>query len=206
LHLEVYDALLEEGFTVSRVEVGEDTWLSGKQLDEVDLPSEGVLVPSIERPDGSRVGAPRGRYTVHAGDALVPYGKREKLTELKTRQSGRPGDAAHERKQDHPVRELLFNVVKHADADRATLRAWKREGGACRVAVHDDGTGFDVDEAMARPAEGAASTRTGLGLRETRERLRLLGGELGMTSSAERGTTAEISLPERAESPTPAAA
>jgi hypothetical protein len=179
---------LEEGFTVSRVEVGEDTWLSGKQLDEVDLPSEGVLVLGIERPDGSRVGA------------------REELTQLKTRQSGRAGDAAHERKQDHPVRELLVNVVKHADADRATPRAWEREDGACRVAVHDDGTGFDVDEAMARPAEGAASTRTGLGLRETRERLRLLGGELGMTSSAERGTTAEISLPERAESPTPAAA
>ena len=141
---------------MSRVEVGEDTWLSRKQLDEVDLPSEGVLVPSIERPDGSRVGAPRGRYTVHAGDALVPYGKREELTELKTRQSGRPGDA-----------------------DRATLRAWESEDGACRVAVHDDGTGFDVDVAMARPAEGAASTRTGLGLRETRERLRLLGGESG---------------------------
>jgi len=82
----------------------------------------------------------------------------------------------------------------------------KHAGGACRVAVHDDGAGFDVDEAMARPAEGAASTRTGLGLRETRERLRLLGGELGMTSSAERGTTAEISLPERAESTAPAAA
>jgi signal transduction histidine kinase len=59
---------------------------------------------------------------------------------------------------------------------------------------------------MARPAEGAASTRTGLGLRETRERLRLLGGEIRMTSSAERGTTAEISLPERAESTALAAA
>jgi signal transduction histidine kinase len=57
----------------------------------------------------------------------------------------------------------------------------------------------------ARP-EGAASTRTGLGLRETRERLRLSGEKLRMISSAKCGTTAEISLPERAESTAPAAA
>jgi signal transduction histidine kinase len=57
----------------------------------------------------------------------------------------------------------------------------------------------------AKASTSANSARTGLGLRETRERLRLLGGKLGMTSSAERGTTAEISLPERAESPAPAA-
>lgn len=101
LHVKDYHALLdlEEGFTVSQIGVGEGTWLAGQKLEELDLLNEGILVLSIQRPDGSRVGAPRGRYTIHAGDRLVLYGKRDKVNELRKRRAGRAGERVHKREQ-----------------------------------------------------------------------------------------------------------
>lgn len=101
LRVKDYHALLglEEDFAVEQTKVEGGTWLAGKQLDEMNLMSEGLLVLSIHRPDGSRVGVPRGHYTVHAGDTLVLYGKRNEIRELKHREAGRTGEAAHEREQ-----------------------------------------------------------------------------------------------------------
>lgn len=93
---------LQEEYRVSRVPAGEDSWLAERRLEELDLPEEGVLVLGIERADGSYVGAPRGRYTIHEGDVLVLYGTEESLDELNERLAGAEGEAAHERaKRDH---------------------------------------------------------------------------------------------------------
>ena len=41
------------------------------------------------------------------------------------------------------VRELLFNIVKHARADRVYLSV-KRDNGTMRIDIQDDGVGFDT--------------------------------------------------------------
>jgi PAS domain S-box-containing protein len=80
--------------------------------------------------------------------------------------------------------EALHNVVKHANADTATLRIW-REGDRISLTVTDDGAGFD-------PAD---VPRGHLGLIGMRQRVDLVGGELRVESDAGQGTTIAASVP-----------
>jgi CheY-like chemotaxis protein/anti-sigma regulatory factor (Ser/Thr protein kinase) len=87
------------------------------------------------------------------------------------------------------VRELLFNSSKHAGTDEARVHV-ERETGRIRVAVADEGVGFDsaaLDEYCI--ASG------GLGLWSLRERVEALGGKLEVESQPGRGTRITIILP-----------
>ena len=86
------------------------------------------------------------------------------------------------------VQEAVSNVVRHADAARLTVQVETRPGYAA-VAVIDDGNGFDVAEKLVpRPTSG-------LGLLSIRERAKLLGGTLNVTSQTERGTALHVVIP-----------
>ncbi|HEX7485218.1 MAG TPA: response regulator [Vicinamibacterales bacterium] len=99
------------------------------------------------------------------------------------------------------VRELLFNVVKHAKVRSAEVRVG-REDRIVRIAVSDDGAGFDAAEVRAR--EGTSGS---FGLFSLRERLEALGGNLDVDSAPGRGTriTIRAPIPEPSVSATPAA-
>jgi PAS domain S-box-containing protein len=84
--------------------------------------------------------------------------------------------------------EALHNVVKHANASNATIRI-VRETDRVRLAVTDDGAGFDPD----------AVPRGHLGLLGMRQRVDLIGGELRVQSRAGKGTSVEASVPLDAE-------
>ena len=84
------------------------------------------------------------------------------------------------------LRELLFNVVKHAGTGQATVRA-RRDGEAVVVVVEDDGDGFDPSTATS--ADG------GLGLFSVRERIEMAGGRFDMDSEPGRGTRVTITVP-----------
>ena len=77
------------------------------------------------------------------------------------------------------VRELLFNVVKHAGVNEAQVRLL-RQGENLRVEVSDAGRGFDSD----RP-QGSG---TDFGLFSIRERLGYLGGHMDINSAPSQGT------------------
>ncbi|WP_322011637.1 cache domain-containing protein [Paraburkholderia sp. J12] len=72
------------------------------------------------------------------------------------------------------AQEALTNIVRHAQAPRATLTLELARGGVT-LTVADNGRGFNVEEAQADP-------RAGLGLRNMRERLESLGGRLTLSS------------------------
>ena len=84
------------------------------------------------------------------------------------------------------VRELLFNVVKHAGVTGATVTLAEAEG-QLSIAVRDGGRGFDPTM-----LEGAA---TGLGLSGIRKRLELFGGRLEVNATPGEGTQVTIILP-----------
>jgi len=81
------------------------------------------------------------------------------------------------------VRELLFNVVKHARVKSARVTASRGPDGRVRIVVSDDGVGFDPPAALAR-----AGTTGGFGLLRIRERMAMFGGELVMESAAGSGS------------------
>ncbi|HEX5192049.1 MAG TPA: GAF domain-containing protein [Solirubrobacteraceae bacterium] len=81
------------------------------------------------------------------------------------------------------VQEALTNAVKHGEAARADVAVVLRDG-CVRVAVTDDGAGFDPSAAT-----------SGFGVAGMRERAELLGGTLSMHSKPGEGTTVAVTLP-----------
>ena len=99
------------------------------------------------------------------------------------------------------VRELLFNVVKHAEVEQATVRLSHVEPDFIRIDVIDQGVGFCV--ACAEENKGAVvdPAAGGFGLYSVRERVRLFGGKLEITSERGGGTCATILVPATAGLP-----
>ena len=87
----------------------------------------------------------------------------------------------------HIVVEALNNVVKHAAATRVALHLTQADGYV-RLRIVDDGQGFDP-----------AQTRGGMGLRNIRERVARLDGQLTVFSEPGAGTRLEAVIPCRME-------
>jgi signal transduction histidine kinase len=86
------------------------------------------------------------------------------------------------------ARELVYNVVKHARANKGTILV-RSSAGALEVEVTDDGQGFWIG------AEGPTDDESGgYGLFSIRERLAVLGGHLRVESGA-RGSRVTIHVP-----------
>ncbi len=86
------------------------------------------------------------------------------------------------------VRELLFNVVKHAGVTQAQVKV-QSVGDQLAVQVSDQGQGFDVSSTLAAPHAG------GYGLRSIQHRLTLFDGQLVLDSQPGVGTHVTILLP-----------
>jgi PAS domain S-box-containing protein len=83
------------------------------------------------------------------------------------------------------VQESLRNVVKHSGSAEAHVSLGGSDGSLTLV-ITDFGRGFDPD---------ASTAGGGLGLLSMRERLRLLGGDLKVTSAVGAGTRIEARVP-----------
>jgi signal transduction histidine kinase len=87
------------------------------------------------------------------------------------------------------AQEALTNVLRHAKAQRVSIRILEREG-ELHLHIDDDGIGFDVEQARSR-AQGGGS----LGLLSMQERVVLAGGRLDITSAPCRGAAIHVRLP-----------
>jgi signal transduction histidine kinase len=83
------------------------------------------------------------------------------------------------------AQEALRNVVKHARATRASVTLEKIKGGI-RLSVRDYGVGYDPE---------AVKGKRGLGLVSIEERVRLLSGQLAITSRPGDGTQVDVTIP-----------
>jgi len=86
------------------------------------------------------------------------------------------------------VRELLLNVVKHAQAEKAQL-AIRIDKQTLVVQVIDHGVGFSL------PEERPDSSSSGYGLYNVQQRVKHLGGTIAIESTPQRGTTVTLQLP-----------
>ena len=84
------------------------------------------------------------------------------------------------------VRELLFNVVKHAGVLRATVHIADRDAGLS-IVVADDGQGFAPDAELVSSA--------GFGLTSVQKRIGLFGGDVSVSSAPGAGTEVHIQVP-----------
>jgi signal transduction histidine kinase len=88
------------------------------------------------------------------------------------------------------LQEALTNVARHARADTARV-VLAADSEVLVVAVEDNGIGFDVDRGLGRSSGGDAS----FGLLGMQERVRLLGGEIAISSGPNSGTRIVIRIP-----------
>jgi PAS domain S-box-containing protein len=85
------------------------------------------------------------------------------------------------------VRELLFNIIKHAQVREAKIAMFEEKNGM-KVVVMDRGRGFDTTSVLAEKDGG-------YGLRAMHERLQLLGGRASVESRPGAGTRVTLTLP-----------
>lgn len=91
------------------------------------------------------------------------------------------------------VRELLINIIKHAQAQKVRVSIGRIDR-KIHVTVEDDGVGFDPEKAAATLGELG-----GFGLFSIRERMEQLGGELQIVSEPGSGSRITIIAPLRRE-------
>lgn len=94
------------------------------------------------------------------------------------------------------VRELLINIVKHAQAQHVKVSVARADKNIC-VGVEDDGVGFDPADVAA-----AAARRAEFGLFSIRERLEQLGGYLEIDSKPGQGAKITMVAPLKCEQET----
>jgi PAS domain S-box-containing protein len=95
------------------------------------------------------------------------------------------------------LRELCFNVVKHAHATRITVSIQQeKDSGGIRCDVCDNGIGFD-----AKNQSHATKGPTGFGLFSIREHLRQYGGFLTLDTGPDSGTRVVLRLPLQDQEP-----
>lgn len=85
------------------------------------------------------------------------------------------------------IRELLFNVIKHAETLEAEVE-FENLDHRTRITVSDQGKGFDVDEVM-------NNKHIANGLLSIRHRLSIMGCYLDLTSEPGKGTRVTIDCP-----------
>ena len=92
------------------------------------------------------------------------------------------------------VQEALNNSLKHSSATRVSVSLTLLDN-SIRLAVEDDGRGFDPDENIHH------SFTKGLGISGMYERASLIGGKLEIDSSPDHGTTVYASIPIETSAP-----
>lgn len=93
-------------------------------------------------------------------------------------------DDAHSRLMAARIfQESIHNIIKHADSCNILITL-AIENDRCVLTIVDDGIGFDID----KQSDGA-------GLSNIRDRAKLIGGNVRITSLSGQGTTVELTLP-----------
>lgn len=85
--------------------------------------------------------------------------------------------------------EGLNNIAKHAQAKNIMVELETREN-TIALSISDDGVGFNI-----KSLENKAVGKGGLGIKGMRERVKLIGGKLSLTSKERQGTTIYIEAP-----------
>jgi signal transduction histidine kinase len=92
------------------------------------------------------------------------------------------------------VKELLFNVVKHAETGHASLTCDQDYNGCLHIRIQDKGVGFDPEKIR----ENMSRSGGGYGLLSIQQRIAYIGGKVKIISEPGRGTCVDIHLPRQA--------
>src|SRR5690606_36466519 len=81
------------------------------------------------------------------------------------------------------VQETLHNVYKHAKAQNINI-SFNLKNNVIWLIIEDDGSGFDVNK-----------TKSGIGLKNIKSRIKDINGTINITSEKQKGTTIQVNIP-----------
>jgi signal transduction histidine kinase len=96
------------------------------------------------------------------------------------------------------VKLLLDNAIEASPAGASVLLGLKCREGKLVIDISDQGAGMDIDfihGQLFRPFRSTKAEGYGIGAYQTREMLRMAGGDLDVISAPGAGTTMRIILP-----------
>lgn len=201
---------LHDGPLQELVALAEDLRHAARQIDEVVPEADRVRVRGRFQDIEARLGALEEslREIAHGG-RLASSVAREPLDDLiraeiaTFEKTGIPVDFSADGEFDEltdsqkiallrVIQEGLTNVRKHSGARSVSVELRGTED-ATELTIRDDGRGFDV---------GASAGQDRLGLAGIHERVRMLGGEVEVESSSEKGAILWARLPQWRPPPT----
>jgi hypothetical protein len=117
-------------YRLAELQVREEDWLAYRKLVDSGLRKEGVIALGVRRPDGTYLGAPKGRTEIKPEDTLLLYGRATALARLDERRKGRGGDQQHEEavQEQQDVQEQ----EERADIERAEAEGETEPSGEAR--------------------------------------------------------------------------
>ena len=87
------------------------------------------------------------------------------------------------------IRELLFNVIKHAGVNSAIMDI-RSKNGMIHIRIKDLGNGFVYD-----PVRPRLNRETGFGLLNIEDRITFLGGQMKINTASGKGCCIELTVP-----------
>lgn len=84
-------------YQISELKVKKDSWLTDKNLEELDLKKEGINVLGIKKTNGEYIGSPSGNDVIEENDVITMYGKAMIFKDLGKRGDNFLGDWSHEK-------------------------------------------------------------------------------------------------------------
>ncbi|MFP4102985.1 TrkA C-terminal domain-containing protein [Coleofasciculus sp.] len=117
LNVKDYASLLRLSgdYTVMEMEVQPEDWLADRELGELGLRQEGVVVLGIQRENGRYVGAPKAHTRICPGDVLILYGRLPLLNELDQRGADWIGEQSHQKAVAQQQRNLAQQDREEAE-------------------------------------------------------------------------------------------
>ncbi|HTQ28922.1 MAG TPA: ATP-binding protein [Puia sp.] len=88
--------------------------------------------------------------------------------------------------------EIMNNMLKHAKASNVNVSINYSADYKFVLTVEDDGVGFDLSSKQKQ-----VSSSSGLGLKNMKNRARLIGADIHIQSQLQKGTTVSVELPVR---------
>jgi hypothetical protein len=82
-------------YSIHEIYIEPQDWMAGRQLKDLKLADEGVLVLGIIRSDGRYLGTPRGDTEVKPLETLILYGRNTDIAGLDRRKQGPGGNIQH---------------------------------------------------------------------------------------------------------------
>jgi hypothetical protein len=115
---------------------------------------------------------------------------------------------AHCERLEHVIGHLVQNALDATASGGAVTVRTRREGAFAVVEVADDGVGMSpeyIRDRLARPFQTTKAHGMGIGVYESDQYVRQLGGSLAVDSAPGRGTCVRVHLPAEAPARTPKA-